>query len=294
MAAMSTRGVGNNRMGKGRAILGALLLFAVSAGPGLADQAAPARSVQVRGTTIFLPAMQILAERYMADHAGSRIVVLGGGSWLGVKSVLDKSASLGMVSGDFLPDDLSELAEDENMPLRRAPIARYAVVPVVHPANPVADLSLVQLRDIYAGRIVNWKDLGGPNQPIHVVASEDAMAGTFQVWNAKVMGGPREVTPDARAVAPGQVSETVAHDPLAIGYMALVRLTGVVKPLKVGGVEAREETIGDGRYGITGDIALAYVEPLSAPARAFLDYCLGEAGRAEAGRVRAAYIGDRR
>ncbi len=253
-----------------------------------------AHSVQVRGTTIFLPAMQILAERYMAEHQGRRIVVLGGGSWLGVKSVLDKSASLGMVSGEALPDDLAELAEDENLPLHRVPIARYAVVPIVHPNNPVADLSLAQLRDIYAGRIANWKDVGGPNQPIHVVASEDAMAGTFQVWNAKVMGGPKRVTPSARTLAAAQMSEAVGQDPLAIGYIALGRLTGAVKALKVGGAEAREESIADGHYGITGDIALAYVEPLPDSTRDFLDYCLSEAGKAEVGRVRAAYIGGRR
>lgn len=281
-------------MGKGRALAGALLLFNIIAAPGLAGGvAAPFRAVQVRGTTIFLPAMQMLAEHYMAGHEGSRIVVLGGGSWLGVKSVLDKSASLGMVSGEALPDDLGELAEDENMPLRRVPIARYAVVPIVHPGNPVADLSLAQLRDIYAGRIANWKEVGGPSQPIHILSSEDGMAGSFQVWKAKVMQGAKALAPSARTLSASQVADAVGRDPLAIGYVALGRLTGAVKALRVGGAEAREETIADGRYGLTGDVALAYVEPLSDAARAFLDYCLGEAGRVEVSRVRAVYIGGR-
>jgi phosphate transport system substrate-binding protein len=199
-----------------------------------------------------------------------------------------------MVSGDAVPDDLAELAEDENLQLRRAPIARYAVVPIIHPGNPVADLSLAQLRDIYAGRIANWKEVGGPNQPIHVVASEDAMAGIFQVWNLKVMGGVKAVTPAARTVSAAQIGEAVARDPLAIGYTALGRLTAAVKPLKVGGIEAREESIADGRYGVTGDVALAYLEPMSDSTKAFLDYCLGQAGRDETSRVRAVFIGDRR
>jgi phosphate transport system substrate-binding protein len=278
-----------------RALAGALFLFAAIVSPALADQPASSHSVQVRGSTIFLPAMQMLAERYMAEHQGSRIVVLGGGSWLGLKSVLDKSAALGMVSGEGFPDDLAELAEDENLSLRRIPITRYAVVPIVHPGNAVANLSLAQLRDIYSGRIANWKEVGGANQPIHVIASEDAMAGIFQVWTAKVMGGITPVTPAARTVAATQISDMVAHDPLAIGYNALGRLTGTaVKPLKVGGAEAREETIADGRYGITGDMALAYLEPLSGPTKAFLDYCLGEAGREEARRIHGVFIGDRK
>jgi phosphate transport system substrate-binding protein len=199
-----------------------------------------------------------------------------------------------MVSGEAVPEDLAELAEDENLPLRRVPIARYAVVPIVHPGNPVADLTLAQLRDIYSGRIANWKEVGGPAQPIHVVASEDAMAGIFQVWNVKVMSGTKAVTPSALTVSAAQIGEAVARDPWAIGYTALARLTGAVKPLKVGGAEAREETIADGRYPVTGDVALAYLEPMSDSTKAFLDYCLGAAGREESRRIRAAFIGDRR
>ena len=281
-------------MAKCRALVGALLLFACMAAPVAAEDAAPSRSVQVRGSTIFLPAMQMLAERYMAEHAGSRVVVLGGGSWLGIKSVLDKSASLGVISGEGLPDDLAELVEDENLSLRRTPIARYGVVPIVHPGNPVADLSVAQLRDIYAGRIKSWKEVGGPAQPIHIIASADAMAGIFQVWNAKVMGGTTPVTPSAGTVSASQIGDAVARDPLAIGYTALGRLTGSVKALKVGGAEAREDSIADGRYGLTGDVSLAYLEPLSGPAKAFLDYCLGAAGREETQRVRGAFIGDRK
>lgn len=262
--------------------------------PAAAEDQAPSRSVQVRGSTIFLPAMQMLAERYMAEHAGSRVIVLGGGSWLGIKSVLDKSASLGVVSGEGLPDDLSELMEDENLPLRRAPIARYAVVPIVHPGNPLTDLSVAQLRDIYAGRIRNWKEVGGPNQAIHIIASADAMAGIYQVWTAKVMGGTTPVTPSASTMLASQIGDAVARDPLAIGYTALGRVNGSVKTLKVGGAEASEDSIADGRYGLTGDVALAYLEPLAGSAKAFLDYCLGEAGRAETRRVRGAFIGDRK
>lgn len=283
-------------MANRRAVFGALLLFACTILPVAAKEAAPSTSpsVQVRGSTIFLPSMQMLAERYMAEHAGSRVVVLGGGSWLGIKSVLDKSASLGVVSGEGLPDDLAELMEDENLPLRRVAIARYGVVPIVHPGNPVTDLSIAQLRDIYAGRIRNWKDIGGPAQPIHVVASADAMAGIFQVWNAKVMAGNTPVTPSASTVLASQIGDAVARDPLAIGYTALGRLTGSVKALKVGGTEAREESIADGRYSVTGDLALAYLDPLSGPAKAFLDYCLGAAGREETRRVRGVFIGDRK
>ena len=269
-------------MGNFRAIVAALLLLAA---PFLA-LAADAPSVHVRGSTTFLPAMQALAERYMAEHAGSRVIVLGGGSWWGVKTVLDGTASLGMVSGEGLPPELAELAQDDNITLHHVPLGRFAVSPIVHPSNPVGDLSLAQLHDIYTGRIANWKDVGGPNQPIHIIASEDAMAGIFQVWATQVMGSG-VVSPKALTVPASQIDDHVAHDPLAIGYTAQARQRSTVKALTIAGVEPHKATIADGRYPITGDVALAYLEPLSPSAKAFLDYCRGEAGREEIARIHA-------
>lgn len=253
--------------------------------PAWASAADPA-SVHVRGSTIFLPAMQAIAERYMAEHAGARIVVQGGGSWWGAKTVLDRTAALGMISGEGLPPELEELAEDDNVALQRIPLGRFAVSPIVHPSNPLANLTVAQLRAIYAGRIANWKDVGGPNQPIHIIASEDAMAGIFQVWTARIMGGAA-VSPKAVTVAASKIDDSVAADPLAIGYTAQARRRGTVKALKVGGVEPTPATIADGSYEVTGDVALSYIEPLPPAARSFLDYCKGEAGHQEMVRIQA-------
>ncbi len=269
-------------MGAFRTISAALLLLAA---PFLAP-AADAPSVHVRGSTTFLPAMQALAERYMTEHEGSRIVVQGGGSWWGVKTVLDRTASLGMVSGEGLPPELAELAQDENLTLQRVPLGRFAVSPIVHPSNPVKDLSLAQLHDIYTGRIANWKAVGGRDQPIHIIASEDAMAGIFQVWETKVMNGG-VVSPKARTVPASQIDDHVAQDPLAIGYTSQARQRGTVKALTIGGAEPRQETIADGRYPVTGDVALAWLDPLPPASKAFLDYCRGTAGRAEMLRIQA-------
>lgn len=280
-------------MAKGGALIGAIVSLAIFAAPVLAGAGGSEQSVHVRGSSIFLPAMQILAEHYMADHPGSRIVVTGGGSWWGVKTVLDGTAALGMLSGEAIPGDLDELAKEEGETLHRHSIARFAVAPVVHPGNPVTGLTLAQLHDIYVGRIANWKEVGGPNAPIHVVAAEDVGAGTFQVWAGKVLGSGAVATPSARTVAAARMGETVAKDPLAIGYEALGRLGPGLKPLKIDGVEAREDSIADGRWPVTGEIGLTYLDPLPDSAKAFLAYCLGEAGKSEAGRIRAVFIADR-
>jgi phosphate transport system substrate-binding protein len=258
----------------------------------LAFFAAPAfaDSLQVRGSSIFLPVMQRLAERYMAATPGSRIMVGGGGSWWGFKTVFDGTSDLGMVSSETIPEDLEEESRESGKALRRHPFAQFAVVPMVHPGNPVTALSLKQLHDIYIGRITNWKELGGPSAPIHVVAAEDVGSGIFQVWASKVLGEGVVATPAAHEVAAAEMRGAVAKDPLAIGYEALGRLGSSVKALKIDGVEAKEDSLADGRWPVTGVVALVYFEPLSAKDKAFLDYCLGEAGRAEVGVIHGAFI----
>jgi len=253
--------------------------------------AGDSRSVPVRGSSIFLPVMQRLAESYMAEHPGSRVVVAGGGSWWGFKTVIDGTASLGMISGETMPEELDEQARELDKPLQRRSFARFAVVPMVQSGNPVTGLTLAQLHDIYVGRIANWREVGGPNAPIHVVAAEDAGAGIFQVWAGKVLGEGAVTTPAARSVTAAEMRGVVARDPLAIGYEALGRVGAGVKALKLDGVEAGKDGLADGSWPVSGVIGLVYAEPLDPSAKAFLDYCLGEAGKAEAGTIHAVFLG---
>jgi phosphate transport system substrate-binding protein len=265
-----------------------MISLAIFAAPAFADTPPP--SVQVRGSSIFLPVMQLLAERYMAEHAGTRIVVGGGGSWWGFKTVFDGTASLGMVSGDTVPEDLDEQGREQQKSLSRRTFGRFAVVPVVHPGNTLTSLSHWQLHEIFVGHITNWKEVGGPNAPIHVVAAEDVGSGIFQVWTNKVLGEGVVITPSAREVAAAEMRNAVSHDPLSIGYEALGRLTANVKALKVDGVQAGEDSLADGRWPVSGAIALVYAEPLSGPAKSFLDFCLGDVGKAQIATIHGAFM----
>ena len=123
----------------------------------------------------------------------------------------------------------------------RIAVAVDALVPVVHPSNGVKDLSREQLADIYMGKIMNWKEVGGADARI-VVMSRDTSSGTYETWEEMVMK-KQKVAPSALLQASnGAVVQTVSKNKNAIGYIGFGYLDKSVKKLNVGGMEATPAT----------------------------------------------------
>ena len=156
--------------------------------------AAHAQDIVVNGSTTVLPVMQKAAESFMAANPDIKLVISGGGSGNGIKALGEKQCDVAMSSRD-IKDKERAAAEKKGVKPVRIPVAVDAIVPVVNPENPVKDLSLEQLSAIYAGKVRNWKELGGQDAPI-VVISRDTSSGTFESWQELVMKKER-VTPAA-------------------------------------------------------------------------------------------------
>jgi len=138
--------------------------------------------------------------------------------------------------------------EKGNYPVPFA-VAMDALLPIVHPENPVQDLSIEQLRDIYTGKIKSWKDVGGEDKPIAVVG-RDTSSGTYETWQEIILKKER-VSPRALIVASsGAMLTTVAKNKYAIGYDGIGYINDTVKPLMVNGKKGSAETALDGSYPI--------------------------------------------
>jgi phosphate transport system substrate-binding protein len=116
-----------------------------------------------------MPFAEKLAEHYMESHPGVNITVQGGGSAVGIQSALSGAAQVGMV-------DLVRLPEEARV-LTATVVARDGIVVVVNPANKVQNLTMLQVRDIFNGKLRNWKQVGGADAPVTVV-SREAGSGT--------------------------------------------------------------------------------------------------------------------
>mgnify|MGYP000520697218 CR=1 FL=1 len=109
---------------------------------------------------------------------------------------------------------------------------------------------MAKLKDIYMGKVKNWKDIGGPDRPI-VVVSRDTSSGTYEVWAKKVLN-KEKVTPKALLQASnGAVAQAVAKNKYAIGYIGIGYVNSSVKGLTVNGVKGTSETTLNGTFPIS-------------------------------------------
>lgn len=206
----------------------------------------------VAGSTSVAPLSEELVSAFMEKHPGVTIHVQGGGSSAGVRAANEGVAEIGSSSRNLRE-------AEQGLGLVEHKIAVDGIAIAVNQANEVADLSVEQVRQIFAGEITNWQEVGGIDAVINVVSREEG-SGTRGAFTDMVMeyrdaaGEKQEadLTADA-AIQPasGAVRTTVVGDENAIGYLSLGYLDGSVKTLKVDGVEPTAANILAGDYEIS-------------------------------------------
>lgn len=227
---------------------------------------AEAKNIVIKGSTTVLPIAQKVAEAYMKANPGVSISISGGGSGNGIKALIDGTTDVAD-SSRFIKGKEVKLALERGVYPVPFAVAYDCIVPVVHPSNPVKDISMDQLKAIYEGKIKNWQDLGGPKKRV-VVISRDTSSGTYEVWESKVMQKGRVYPGALLQASNGAVAQAVAKNKYAIGYIGLGYMNKDVKPLTVNGVVGSAET------------TLAGTFPISRPLYMFTsDWPEGEVGK---------------
>lgn len=233
-----------------------------------------AQGVILIGSDTLVPLARRLAEEWMRLHPQAVVSVNGGGSERGIKAVQDSAAHIGLVSS---PTEAVVAARRKGIPpLVIHRIARDAVIPVTHPSNPVRDLSLAQLRGVFAGDIRNWNELGGPDAQIDVL-THGGESGTYAAWKERVMGEKRVVLPSARVMGTGAMLRELAGNPNAIGYVAYAEPIGEVQALSVGSIAATVENISSETFPIVRSLKFVTFSELDENTRRFLDFCFDPA-----------------
>ncbi len=196
--------------------------------------------------------MQKAGEAFMAAHPDISLAISGGGSGNGIKALNEGLCDIAMSSRDIKASEV-EQGKARNVTPVRTSVAVDALVPVVHPENPVTALTVDQLRDVYAGKITNWKELGGKDETI-VVVSRDTSSGTYETWIELIMK-KEKVAPSALLQASnGAVVQAVAKNPKAIGYIGFGYLNASLKKLTVNGVEATAQTALSNQWPIAREL----------------------------------------
>lgn len=224
----------------------------------------PEGGMTVAGSTSVEPFAELLAEEYMRLHPGAHIYVQGGGSTAGVEAARSRAADIGMSSRSLLPheNDLSAVM-----------IARDAIALIVHPENQIRNLSLVQARDVFSGKIKRWSELGGADQPIVLVTREEG-SGTREAFQKFVMGKEEISLAALVQDSNGAIRQVVSGDPNAIGYISLGLVNENVKALEISDVEASVSNIENGSYTLVRPFLFLFTgEPTGEP-KNFVDFVL--------------------
>lgn len=244
---------------------------------GCASFVANAGNVVVNGSTTVLPAMQKISENFMKANPSVQVSISGGGSGHGIKALMEKTTDVAMASRDMKPAEVEAVKKGGGEAVRYV-VAIDAIVPVVNPANGVKDLTLEQIRDIYAGRITNWKQVGGKDARITVI-SRDSSSGTFETWESLVMKGERIQQRALLQASNGAVLQTVAKNPNAIGYVGLGYLTKDIKALSIGGTEATMKTAETFAWPLSRELYLFTNGQVAGDTKALLDFALSQEGQ---------------
>jgi phosphate transport system substrate-binding protein len=208
-----------------------------------------AENLEIKGSTTVLPIAQKAAEAFMKVHPDVNVSVSGGGSGNGIKAIIDGTTDIADASR-FIKDTEVGLAVEKGVYPVPFGVAYDCIVPVVHPSNPVSDLTLDQLKSIYEGKIKNWKEVGGPDRQI-VVISRDTSSGTYEVWEEKVMKKERVYPGALLQASNGAVAQAVSKNKNAIAYVGLSYLNDDLKSVTVAGIPATLETALNGSYPIS-------------------------------------------
>jgi phosphate transport system substrate-binding protein len=208
----------------------------------------------------------------MELHPEGRIDIQGGGSSAGIMAVISGACQIGMSSRELKPDEKRQLSEH--------PIAWDGIAIVVHRDNPLADLTLEQIKAIFSGQVTNWRQLGLPlDHAIDAISREEG-SGTRGAFEELVM----KKTPisDYCLVqdSNGAVRELVATDRYAIGYISVGLVDQRVKALRIEGVEPTAANVLTHRYGLRRPFLFLTKGEPQGTAQRFISFVLGPTGQA--------------
>lgn len=244
-----------------------------------------ARTIKNTGSDTLVNVALAWAEAYTGLHPEVSISVTGGGSGTGIAAMINGTVDIANASREMKAEEIAATQANGITPVEHT-VAQDAIAVVVNTANPVRQLTLQQISDIYTGRIRNWLEVGGENRPI-VLLSRESNSGTYVYFLENVVRlGKKESTllfsPDTLLMPSSEgISAEVRQNPNAIGYDGLGYVTLDQQVLAVAQdrnspyVLPAVATVNDGSYPISRPLYMYTSGEATGHIRDYLDWILG-------------------
>lgn len=243
-----------------------------------------AASLQIKGSDTLVQLAQVWAEAFVRSHPGATVTVTGGGSNTGIMALIHGGADICNSSRPIAPSEVAA-ARARGVEPREFVVARDALAIVVHPGNPVTDLTLAQLKGIFTARVTNWREVGGPDETI-VINSRETTAGTYVFFQEHVLDSEPYAITALLLPSSSEIVRNVAQDRGGIGYVGIGYVSDQVKVIRVRkgaaspAVAPNAQNVRNGTYPLARPLFEYTAGDPTKAERGWLDWVLGPEGQA--------------
>jgi len=257
--------------------------------PGSVNANSPSAYIENKGSDTIVNLALAWAEQYQGDHPEIRISVTGGGSGTGIAALINGTVGIANASRKISADELAQADAKGIKPVEHI-IARDAIAVIVNPGNPVKELTLQQISDIYSGKIINWKEVGGEDRPI-VRLSRETNSGTHVYFLETVirLGDKKSKTLFSMDTlllpsSEGIINE-VRQNPNAIGYDGLGYVPKDLKMIAIANKEGEAfvlpsiTSVNDKSYAVSRDLYMYTAGEAIGAEKDYLDWIMSDAAQ---------------
>ncbi len=237
-------------------------------------------TVRVSGSTTVLPLAEGGAEAFNGEQSDYQVLVTGGGTGVGMKNIAEGNSDIAMASREVTAEEKSNFGDKFQENLVGYDGIVIGVSKKIFDAGVTA-LSKDQVKKIYSGETINWKDVGGPDSEILAVAREQG-SGTRDTFNEDIMDDKKAETPGVNTVAGSnaEIRTALTGSDKAIGYLGFSYAEDeAVGAITLDGVKPTAETIKNGSYELARKLYFYTFGDAKPGAQAFIDFMMGAAGQ---------------
>lgn len=252
--------------------------------PAAGEEVDFSKLVQVRGSDTMVNLGQQWAEVFMDENPQAQIAVTGGGSGTGIAAIINGTADIAQSSRAMKNEEMDQ-AKANGFELKEIVAGRDGIAIAVHKSNEIETLTMANLKDIFTGKITNWKELGGNDAEISLY-SRESNSGTYAFFKEFVLKDEEYAQHSMLMPSTGAIVEGLKQDVNGIGYIGLGYLTDDVKAVPVA-KEAGDQsflpsldTINSGDYPVARPLFLYVAGEPQGVIKLYVDFILGSGGQA--------------
>ena len=237
---------------------------------------------KIKGSDTVLPLAQKEAELYMKKNTKTQLTVTGGGSGVGIASLIDNTTDIAMSSRKMKLEEKMKANQGGRTTIETT-IAFDALAVIVNPTNKVGQLTREQIENIYVGKITNWKEVGGADMQI-VIYGRESSSGTYDFFKEHVLDKKNYATSMLNMPATGAIVQSVSQTKGAIGYVGLAYVEKKVKAIKVSfdGKTFVAPSLANAKnltYPIVRPLYFYYSSTNAPVVKSFIDFVLSKEGQ---------------